>query len=156
MVSQFQSNHFSQQKDHQELWFHSCNLTTSLNKKTIKSYGFTASIQSVLSTKRPLRAMVSQFQSNHFSQQTDHQELWFHSRNLTTSLNKKTIKSYGFTASIQSVLSTKRPLRAMVSQFQSNHFSQQKDHQELWFHSCSLTTSLNKKTIKSYGFTAAI
>jgi hypothetical protein len=72
MVSQLQSNHFSQQKDHQELWFHSLNPATSLNKKTIKSYGFTASIQSLLSTKRPLRAMVSQLQSNHFSQQKDH------------------------------------------------------------------------------------
>ena len=128
MVSQLQSNHFSQQKDHYELWFHSCNLTTSLNKKTIKSYGFTAAIQPLLSTKRPLRAMVSQLQSNHFSQQKDHKELWFHSFNLTTSLNKKTIKSYGFTASIQSLLSTKRPLRAMVSLLQSNQFSQQKDH----------------------------
>ena len=63
MVSQLQYNHFSQQKDHQDLWFHSCNLTTSLNKKTIKSYGF-------------------------------------HSFNLISSLNKKTIKSYGFTAAI--------------------------------------------------------
>ena len=82
----------------------------------------------LLAEKIPFRAMVSQLQSNHFSQQKDHQELWFHSFNLTTSLNKKTIKSYGFTASIQSLLSTKRPSRAMVSQLQSNHFSQQKDH----------------------------
>jgi hypothetical protein len=45
----------------------------------------------LLAEKIPFRAMVSQLQSNHFSQQ-------------------------------------KRPSRTMVSQLQFNHFSQQKDH----------------------------